>query len=106
MANELVVQLKNIRDKVNDMPIDDAKAKELETLISKSIEIIEKIKNPADDFFESRRQSALVDLNEDLNKHIKGYWVANTKTEKIAEFSRARNDVNFVLNRILSSFRR
>ncbi len=106
MATELVVQLKNIRDKVNDMPIDDVKAKELETLISKSIEIIEKIKNPADDFFESRRQAALQDLEEDLNKHIKGYWGANTKTEKIAEFSRARNDVNFVLNRILSSFKR
>lgn len=106
MATELISQLRNIRDKVNDLPIDDDKAKELETLIGKSIEIIGKLKNPTHDFFDARRQTALHDLEHDLGKHIKGYWAADNKIEKIAQFSRARNNVNFVLNQILSTFKR
>jgi hypothetical protein len=106
MASELITQLKNIRDKINNLPVDDEKAKELESLIGKSIEIISKLKNPHHDFFDSRRQTALHDLEDNLNKHVKGYWEADTKIVKISEFSRARNDVNFVLNRILSTFKR
>ena len=106
MASELVNQLRNIRDKVNNLRIDDDKAKELESLISKSIEIISKMKNPEHDFFDSRRQTAITDLEDNLQKHLKGYWETGNKIEKISEFSRARNDVNFVLNRILSTFKR
>lgn len=106
MASELITQLKDIRDKINNLPVDDEKAKELESLIGKSIEIINKLKNPSHDFFDSRRQAALNDLENNLSKHVKGYWQADNKIVKISEFSRARNDVNFVLNRILSTFKR
>jgi len=106
MATELkVVQLKNIRDKVNDMPIDDIKVKELETLISKSIwnnwedqESMIFLKADGKPLYWIQRR-----FKTEIIKDIGG---ANTKIEKIVEFSRARNDVNFVLNWILSSFKR
>ncbi len=105
MATELVSQLRNIRDKVNDLSIDDDKAKEFENLINRSIEIITKMNNPNDDFFESRRRSALRDLQTDFSRHLKGYWESNSKIDKISEFSRARNQANLVLSHILTSFR-
>lgn len=105
MASELVTQLRNIRDKVNDLTIDDDKAKEFENLIHKSIEIITKMNNPNDDFFESRRRTALRDLQSDFARHLKGYWESNSKIDKISEFSRARNNANLVLSHIITSFR-
>lgn len=105
MATELVTQLKTIRDRVNDLSIDDERAKEFENLINKSIEIIGKLSNPQDDFFESKRRAALVGLEQDFARHLKGYWDRNNKIEKISEFSRARNHVNLLLSGILTSFR-
>lgn len=103
---ELITQLRNIRSKVNNLNIDDDKAKELEDLITKSMDIIQKLRNPTHDYFEARKQIALHDLENDLGKHIKGYWEAGNKVEKITEFSRARNDVNYVIGRILATFGR
>jgi hypothetical protein len=105
MANPLVNQLASIRDKVNNLYIDDEKAKEFETLISQSIDIIQKINNPHDDFFESRRRTALNDLEQDLGRYSDRYWQSTVKTDKISEFSRARNNVNTAINGILSSFK-
>jgi hypothetical protein len=105
MANPLINQLATIRDKVNNLYIDDEKAKEFEGLISQSIEIIQKINNPNDDFFESRRRTALNDLEHDLGRYTDRYWQSTAKTDKISEFSRARNNVNTAINGILSSFK-
>jgi hypothetical protein len=105
MASELVTQLRHIRDKVNDLSIDDDKAKEFENLITKSIEIITKMNNPHDDFFESRRRGALRDLQSDFSRHLKGYWEGQSKIDKISEFSRARNNANLVLSHIITSFK-
>jgi hypothetical protein len=106
MATELVSQLRAIRDRVNDLSIDDDRAKEFENLINQSIDIINKLTNPNDDFFESKRRNALVGLEKDNARHLRGYWDRNNKIEKISEFSRARNDVNMLLSSILTSFRR
>lgn len=105
MANPLINQLTNIRDKVNNLYIDDEKAKEFEGLINQSIEIIQKINNPNDDFFESRRRSALNELEHDLGRYSDRYWHSTAKTDKISEFSRARHNVNTAINGILSSFK-
>jgi hypothetical protein len=105
MANQLVSQLTSIRNRVNDLYIDDERAREFEGLINQSIEIIQKIQNPSDDFFESRRRAALHDLEHDLGRYIGRYWQSTAKTDKISEFSQARNNVNLVLSGILSSFR-
>ena len=105
MASELVVQLKRIRDRVNDLSIDDERAKEFENLIGQSIDIITKMNNPRDDFFEGRRRNALQGLQNDSAKHLKGYWDTSAKIEKISEFSRARNNANLLLSSILSTFK-
>jgi hypothetical protein len=105
MSNQLVTQLSTIRDRVNNLYIDDEKAKEFEGLITQSIEIIQKINNPNDDFFESRRRAALNDLEKDLGRYTDKYWQSTAKTDKISEFSRARNNVNSAIGGILTSFR-
>ena len=105
MASELVIQLKKIRDRVNDLSIDDERAKEFENLIGQSIDIISKMSNPRDDFFEGRRRNALQSLQNDSAKHLKGYWDNNAKIEKISEFSRARNNANLMLSSILATFK-
>lgn len=106
MAAELIKELRSIRDKVNNLDLNDAKAMELESLIDLTINIIGKLKNPRHDFFDSRRTSALRDLEYDKSRHMKGYWSAGNKVEKISEFSRARNEVKTVINQILSTFSR
>ncbi len=105
MASELVVQLKKIRDRVNNLSIDDERAKEFESLIGQSIDIITKMNNPKDDFFEGRRRNALQGLQNDSAKHLKGYWENQAKIEKISEFSRARNHTNLMLSSILATFK-
>jgi hypothetical protein len=106
MAAELINELRNIRDKVNNLDLNDAKAIELENLIDQTINILGRLKNPRHDFFDSRRTSALRDLEYDKDRHMKGYWSAGNKVEKISEFSRARNEVKTVINQILSTFGR
>ncbi len=106
MASELINELRTIRDKVNNLDLNDAKALELENLIEQSINIIGKLQNPAHDFFSSRRAFALQELEYDKERHLKGYWSAGNKVDKISEFSRARNEVKTVINHILSTFSR
>ncbi len=105
MSSQLTTQLRKINESVNDLFIDDEKAREFESLINKSIEIIQKLHNPSNDFFEIRRRAALHNLEYDLGRHISRYWKSDVKVERISEFSRARNDVNHVLNSILALYR-
>jgi hypothetical protein len=87
------------------LSIDDERAREFENLIGQSIDIISKMNNPRDDFFEGRRRNALLSLQNDSAKHLKGYWDNSAKIEKISEFSRARNNANLMLSSILASFK-
>lgn len=104
-ASQLVGQLSVIRDRVNNMGIDDERARELQELMGQSIGIIQKMNNPSDGFFENRRRNALNELEQDLGRYADRYWQSSAKTDKISEFSRARNTMNLVLSGILMSFR-
>ena len=105
MGRALVSELKNIRDKVNDLSIGDEKAKALEAFIDKSVEIITNMSSPNDEFFEGRKKLALDDLQNHSSKHLRGYWEEKGKIEKISEFSRARSEASQALNSILACFK-
>jgi hypothetical protein len=106
MGRALVNELKHIRDQVNDLSIDDEKAKALEGFISQSIEIISTMTSPKDDFFEGRKKSALDDLQYQSSRHLKGYWDESSKIEKISEFSRARSEASQAINSVLACFKK
>jgi antirestriction protein len=106
MGRALVTELKEIRDQVNDLSIDDDKAKALETLIGQSVEIITNMSSPKDDFFEGRKRLALDDLQNHSSRHLKRYWEEKGKIEKISEFSRARSEASQAMNSILACFKR
>ncbi len=105
MANQLALQLSTIRNQINDLNINDEKAREFEGLLTRSIEIIQQMENPTYDFFERRKKAALQALENDLGKQLKGYWQIPNKVDKIAIFSRTRNETSMVLNTLLNSFR-
>ncbi|QHT71323.1 hypothetical protein GXP67_34045 [Rhodocytophaga rosea] len=105
MARALVNELKHIRDLVNDLTIDDEKAKALEAFIGQSVEIISSMSSPKDDFFEGRKKLALDDLQNQSSRHLKGYWDEKNKIEKISEFSRARSEASQAMNSVLACFK-
>ena len=106
MGRTLVNELKHIRDQVNDLSIDDEKAKALEAFIGQSVEIISSMTSPKDDFFEGRKKLALDDLQNQSSRHLKGYWEETNKIEKISEFSRARSEASHALNSVLACFKK
>lgn len=106
MGRALVNELKQIRDQVNNLSIDDEKAKALETFIDQSVEIISSMSSPKDDFFEGRKRLALDDLQNQSSRHLKGYWEEKSKIEKISEFSRARSEASQAMNSILACFKK
>jgi hypothetical protein len=105
MAHQLALQLTTLRNQINDLGINDEKAKEFENLLTKSIEVIQQMENPSDDFFERRKKAALQALENDLGKQLKGYWQIPNKVDKIALFSRTRNETSMVLSTVLNSFK-
>lgn len=106
MARALLSELKHIRDEVNNLSIDDERAKELEAFIEKSVEIITNMSSPRDDFFEGRKRLALDDLQNQSSRHLKGYWEEKGKIEKISEFSRARSEASQAMNSIITCFKK
>jgi antirestriction protein len=106
MGRTLVNELKHIRDQVNDLSIDDEKAKALEAFIGQSVEIITSMSSPKDDFFEGRKKLALDDLQNQSSRHLKGYWDETSKIEKISEFSRARSEASQAMNSVLACFKK
>lgn len=106
MGKASLTELRLILNQVNDLSIADDKATALEAFINQSVEIITNMHSPKDDFFESRKKTALDDLQNQSSRHLKGYWEEKDKIEKISEFSRARSEASQAINSVLSCFKR
>ncbi len=101
MQNEVVAQVKTMRESIAKLHYSDKNAYEVEFVIRKLIELIGQTEKPSDFLFPVFKGDMIDDLTVLSNKHLKNYWNCQSETDKLQAFNYIQSELLFSLVLVL-----
>jgi hypothetical protein len=97
MQDEVVKQVKNLRDCVAALEYNDKNVYVVKAFIGSLIELIGRTDKPSDFFYPAFKHDIIDDLNVLTEKHVKEYWESKSEQEKAQVFNYIQSELLFSL---------
>jgi hypothetical protein len=97
MQEEVVKQVKTIKDCVAALEYNDKNVYVVNTFIRSLIELIGRTDKPSDFLYLAFKLDIIDDLNMLTEKHVKEYWISKSEQEKAKMFNYIQSELLYSL---------